>query len=322
MNKVAKYLLTASLTLATSYSICAASLYGPNTGLSLGTKITQDEIDTYSSWYDTYKEDNGIYQLTNKKWSDNRKGKWAWSGSYLMRGLLNMHRMTGQSCNNSTSVGFMEEFKHHADFIFSRSETSRSSGAQNDYIQGQALNAWAEETTANGSTVYVANLVQTMMIVEPIAEAANYILSHPTLGNQTICGSTTQTYADVAKGWIGNVLITLDDFVLLDSKSLGPQDNDIKKRWVSNGKRIDSSTMDYYDEGWLFRYPDKGSFEDLDELFSSADKKRGEEIAFNRGFAAAVVMANTLKALAIVDEDEYNNRKGFYEELIGNLLES
>ena len=323
MNRILGYLLTASLTLATSYSYCATKIDGPNTGLSFGTKITQDEIDTYTSWYNTYKQENDIYQLTSSKWSDNRTGKWAWGGSYLMRSLLNMHRMTGQTCNDSSTLGFMEEFKDHADFIFSRTEISRSSGVENDYIQGQALNAWAETTTtADGSTAYVSNLVQTMMIVEPIAEAANYILSHPTLGSQTVCGSTTETYADIAQGWVGNVLLTLDDFVLLDSKSLGPQDNDVKTRWVSNGKKINSNTIDYYDEGWIFRYPDKGSFEDLIDLFSNADIKRGEEIAFNRAFVAAVVMGNTLKSLAVYDTNEYNNRKGFYEELIGNLLES
>ena len=116
--------LVVTITFAFKSSVFAAAtpkIDGPNTDLNFGTKITQEEINTYNGWYNDIKESQNIYTIESGKWADNRTGKWAWSGSYLMCELLNMYRMTYRACNDAndpTVVGYLEQFTNHSRLVY------------------------------------------------------------------------------------------------------------------------------------------------------------------------------------------------------------
>ena len=254
---------------------------GPNQTLSYGDLITENEIQKYDSWYTTYKEDQKIYSdasaASGGGWSDNRSKKWAWSGSYLMSSLLNMHRMTARTCDDSNGqTPYLKEFKKHVDYIMSKRETVRPDGKPG-YLMGRTVNSWAQSFTSDtGETVYVGNLVQTMMILEPITEAAYYIISTPLIANQYYCGSTRETFRDVAKQWIADALHTLDDYMPHTIAGREVFDAEIQKSWIGNGqvKGFANETMFPFEEGWSFRFPDVDEFENISNLVGKPSSKK------------------------------------------------
>ncbi|MCP4855147.1 MAG: hypothetical protein GY903_11700 [Fuerstiella sp.] len=199
---------------------------------------------------------------------NNHDKQFAWSTSKTMRSLAIIYRITGDAWYLDRLVSIVDHV------LLTRNDPQ---AGFTDYVTGRRLPTWPNlnvQYSVDGRSVHYSNVVQTGMILYPIAETARLIVANPTLHNRR-APVEDQRRKETGGTYLNKAILYID------------RCNETISAFIDDDQWYDVNTR-------LFRYPDSERHE---ELLPGA---KGLPLPYNRMFAMGRPMleiAETLKAL-------------------------